>query len=199
MSRKDFIKCKVKGQKNRKEELFPTFWHWGSVKSLLDSSESCKRPALHAELIIWSSCGLPANPSSHQHIGPSVAAEEWTSNKRRNYFALLIVINRLLLDLLYWGKVIILNTVRNIEWATLIGTEVTFNDCALVESLQKLYVRPDLFLKVPKISVLDQPSPFSLQLSCLLSYFHHLPFNKSRRIPLLPMLVDLPHTILVSF
>lgn len=143
------------------------------MKFLLDFSESCRRPAFHAELVIWSSrvlqtaCQTMFSPT----YGFICICKRSGLAMREDYFSLLIVINRLLLDFLYWGKIIVVNTVSNTEWATLTGAEVTFNDSALAESLHEVYIRPDLFLRVPKISVLDQPSPFSLQLSCLLSYF----------------------------
>lgn len=141
------------------------------MKFLLDFSESCKTsPPCRADYIKFL-CVAECNPGSHQHIGPSASARGVDWQWYRNCFSLLIVINRFLLDFLYWGKVIIVNTMRNIEWATLTGAEVTLNDSSLVESLQEFYLRPDLFLRVPEISVLDQPSPFLLQPSCLMSYF----------------------------
>lgn len=94
---------------------------------------------LHA-VPMW--CSLPANPCSHQHVGPLAVQEEWPSNERRNSFSLVIVI----------------------------VTEVSFIDSALA-NYRRLPWQPGLILSVPHISVLDQHLSCLLQHSCFLSYF----------------------------
>lgn len=206
LKRKDFITCKVKGWQNRKEQLFPTF---DFICLMLGFSEVLVRlfrgpvrdlPSMQSWLHeVPMRCSLPANLRSHWHVGPSAVQEEWTSNERRNYFCLVIVISRLLLDFLYLGKVIIADTVRSADWA--IQSEVNLmllcsgspnwsshlhwghsrQQRVLLKSrlmtllwqtsYRSLPWWSDLFLSVPKISALDQPSPCLLQLSYFISYF----------------------------
>lgn len=142
-------------------------------------------------------CCLPTHVLTsiwvHLHL-----QEEWISNDRRNYFALLIVTIRLLLDFLYWGKVIIVNTVRNIEWATLIDTQVTFNDCFGRIFTGALH-QARFVSKGPQNQCFWSTLTFLTATFLFIFIFYHLPSNKSRRIPLLPILGDLPHAILISF